>query len=63
MMTELYPDCTTIPVNEWFLKGMTIFRQAEKIGDCVDKITIIQPLEELYPDLFGNEKKLGEFLW
>ena len=31
MMTELYPDCTTIPVNEWFLKGMTIFRQAEKM--------------------------------
>ena len=53
MMNELYPECTTIPVNEWFLKGMTILRKSEKIADMVDSSIIDKPLEEMYPELFG----------
>ena len=52
-MGKVFPENTIIPVNEWILKGMTILRQAKPVGDSVDEVVMIQPLEELYPDLFG----------
>lgn len=65
-MSETFPENTIIPVNEWILKGMTILRKAKPVGDSVDEIVMIQPLEELYPDLFGNRDtaiKPGETIW
>ena len=53
MMSELYPECTTIPVNEWFLKGMTILRNPDKECDSIKLNIIDQPIEEMYPELFG----------
>ena len=55
MMNELYPECTTIPVNEWFLKGMTILRGAQSAGDSVNLALIDRPLEEEYPELFKDD--------
>ena len=65
-MSKTFPENTIIPVNEWILKGMTILRKAKPIGDSVDEVVMIQPLEELYPDLFGNRGtavKPGETIW
>lgn len=66
-MSKTFPENTIIPVNEWILKGMTILRKAEPVGDCVKELTMIQPLEELYPDLFdlgrGTAVKPGEIIW
>ena len=64
-MNKTFPENTIIPVNEWILKGMTILHQAKPVGECVDEITIIQPLEEMYPDLFGKGTavKPGEIIW
>lgn len=66
-MSKTFPENTIIPVNEWILKGMTILRKAEKIGDCVDEVLLTQPLEVMYPDLFGHGKntavKPGEIIW
>ena len=65
-MSKTFPENTIIPVNEWILKGMTILRQAKPVGDSVDEVVMIQPLEELYPDLFGNHGttvKPGEIIW
>ena len=65
-MGKAFPENTIIPVNEWILKGMTILRQAKPVGDSVDEVVMIQPLEELYPDLFGNHGtavKPGEIIW
>lgn len=65
-MSKTFPENTIIPVNEWILKGMTILRQAKPIGDSVDEVVMIQPLEELYPDLFDNRGttvKPGETIW
>lgn len=53
MMNELYPECTTIPVNEWFLKGMTILRNPDKECDSIKLNIIDKPIEEMYPELFG----------
>ena len=52
-------------VNEWVLKGMTVIRQAKPIADSIDKIILNEPLEKLYPDLFGSKTGLkpGEILW
>ena len=65
-MSKTFPENTIIPVNEWILKGMTILRQAKPVGDSVDEVVMIQPLEEMYPDLFGNHGtavKPGEIIW
>ena len=53
MMNELYPECTTIPVNEWFLKGMTILRNPDKERDSIKLNINDKPIEEMYPELFG----------
>lgn len=67
MMSELYPECTTIPVNEWFLKGMTILRNPDKECDSVKLSIINKPFEEMYPDLFdlgkGTAVRPGEIIW
>lgn len=66
-MSKTFPKNTIIPVNEWILKGMTILRKAEPVDDCVSELTMIQPLEELYPELFdlgrGTAVKPGEIIW
>lgn len=65
-MSKTFPENTIIPVNERILKGMTILRQAKPVDDSVDEVVMIQPLEELYPDLFGNRGtavKPGEIIW
>ena len=65
-MSKTFPENTIIPVNEWILKGMTILRQAKPVGDSVNEVVMIQPLEELYPDLFDNHStavKPGEIIW
>ena len=49
---KIFPNNTILPVNELVLKGMTIIRQSETIGDCVNETFINKPLEELYPELF-----------
>lgn len=56
MMNELYPKCTTIPVNEWFLKGMTILRNPDKECDSIALNVIDKPIDELYPELFDLGK-------
>lgn len=55
-MQKVFPKNTIIPVNEWVLKGMTIVRQhaCTIINDKVDAWHINQPLEELYPEIFGE---------
>lgn len=67
MMNNLYPECTTIPVNEWFLKGMTILRNPDKECDAVKLSIIDKPIEEMYPDLFnlgkGTAVRPGEIIW
>ena len=44
---------------------MTVIRQANPIADSVDEIILNEPLEKLYPDLFGSKTGLkpGEILW
>lgn len=67
MMNELYPKCTTIPVNELFLKGMTILRNPDKECDSVKLNIVDKPLEEMYPELFdlnkGTSVRPGESIW
>lgn len=67
MMSKLYPECTTIPVNEWFLKGMTILRNPDKECDSIKLNIIDKPIDELYPDLFdlgkGTAVRPGEIIW
>lgn len=61
-----FPKNTILLVNEWVLKGMTILRQANPIADSVEELLLDKPLEELYPNLFGNNTtglKPGEILW
>ena len=58
-LEKQFPENTIIMCNEWVLKGMTILRQSEKIADVCNEIFIDQPLEELYPDLFGKGKTSG----
>ena len=66
-MSKTFPENTVIPVNEWILKGMTILRKTEKINDYVNEVFLTQPLEVMYPDLFGQGKntavKPGETIW
>jgi hypothetical protein len=67
-MSKAFPDNVIIPVNEWVLKGMTIVRQATKqINDITYEAIMNQSLEELYPDLFKQNKtsavKPGEIIW
>lgn len=65
-MKKTFPKNNILFVNEWVLKGMTIIRQAKSIGDSIDEIILDEPLENLYPDLFGNKTtglKPGEMLW
>ena len=64
-MKKTFPDNHILFVNEWVLKGMTVIRQAKPIADSVDEIILNEPLEKLYPDLFGSRTGLepGETLW
>ena len=66
-MKKTFPDNNILFVNEWVLKGMTILRQANPIADSVEELFISQPLEDMYPDLFGPGSKTplkpGEILW
>lgn len=65
-MKKTFPDNNILFVNEWVLKGMTVIRQTKPIADSVDEINLDEPLENLYPDLFGNKTtvlKPGEILW
>lgn len=66
-LSKVYPECKILLCNEWILKGMTILRQAEYISPICDEVIIDKPLDELYPDLFGQDKgsavKPGEILW
>ena len=65
-MNELYPECTTIPVNEWVLKGMTILRSPGKGCDSIKLNIVDKPLEELYPDLFNGKTSAvpkGGIIW
>jgi hypothetical protein len=64
-MKKTFPDNHILFVNEWVLKGMTVIRQAKPIADSVDEIILNEPLEKLYPDLFGSKTGLkpGEILW
>ena len=64
-MKKTFPDNHILFVNEWVLKGMTVIRQAKPMADSVDEIILNEPLEKLYPDLFGSKTGLkpGEILW
>ena len=64
-MKKTFPDNNILFVNELVLKGMTVIRQAKPIADSVDEIILNEPLEKLYPDLFGSKTGLkpGEILW
>ena len=64
-MKKTFPNNNILFVNEWVLKGMTVVRQAKPIADSVDEIILDEPLEKLYPDLFGSKSGLkpGETLW
>ena len=65
-MEKAFPTNTIIPVNEWFLKGMTIVRQANPVADMVDLSIIDKPLEEEYPDLFNGKTSAvpkGGIIW
>ena len=64
-MKKTFPDNNILFVNEWVLKGMTVIHQAKPIADSVDEIILNEPLEKLYPDLFGSKTGLkpGEILW
>lgn len=64
-MGKTFPNNTIIPVNEWILKGMTILRKSEQIGDCVSEIILDKPLEEMYPELFSSITAVpkGKKIW
>ena len=65
-MKKTFPNNHILFVNEWVLKGMTVIRQAKPIADSVEELLLDKPLEELYPNLFGNNTtglKPGEILW
>lgn len=65
-LRETFPENNILLVNEWVLKGMTVIRNAQPVGDSIDELLLDKPLEELYPDLFGNKTsglKPGEILW
>lgn len=65
-LRETFPENNILLVNEWVLKGMTVIRNAQPVGDSVNELLLDKPLEELYPNLFGNKTnglKPEEVLW